>query len=270
MIYLTILFSILQAESNLYFNTNLLPESYVTRYALDSKTAIQHSDLAGIQDSIYKAFVHAVRNDDPARLDSIRINLEELGKQRDLNIISYWRAYCAYYKSIYFLTKKEEGNAEKLIDRHVDLLEEIENKNAEEYALLALIRSFSIRFKSFIRAPFISATVEEDLEKARQLDPENLRVTYIMASSDFYTPKVFGGGQKTETLLLKALNLPAQKINNPVLPSWGHRESYELLIQYYIREAQWDKAKILYNEAIEKYPDNYRIEAFGKEIEGEQ
>jgi len=270
MIYLTILISILQVESNHYHNNTILTESISIQYTLDFKTVEQNFDLNGIQDSIYKAFVYAVENDDPARLDSISINLEMLGKQRDLNIISYWRAYSAYYKAIYLLAKQEENSAEKLIDQHVDLLEEVENKNAEEYALLALIRSFSIRFKSFIRAPFISGTVEEDLEKARQLDPQNVRVTYIMASSDFYTPKAFGGGKKTEALLLKALSLPAQEINNPVLPSWGHRESYELLLQYYIREARWDKAETLYNEAIEKYPYNYRIESFGKKIEAGQ
>lgn len=270
MLYLAILISLVQAESNLYYNNNFLPESIAIQHTLDFKTTTQNSNLTGIQDSIYKAFVYAVENDDPARLDSIGTNLEVLAGQRNLNIISYWRAYQAYYMAIYFLAKKEESNAEKLIDQHVDLLEEVENKNAEEYALLALIRSFSIQFESFIRAPFISSRVEDDLEKARQLDPENLRVTYVLASSDFYTPKAFGGGQKTESLLLKALSLPAQKIKNPVVPSWGHRESYELLLQYYIREARWENAETLHDEAIEKYPDNYRIEAFGKEIEAGQ
>ncbi len=226
----------------------------------------QEFPLNGIQDSISKAFDLAFAEKDPSGLDKIKNNLDALSQKRNLRILTYWKAYWGYYKAIYFYANKQEKESEALVDEYIKSLETIENKTAEDYALLALIRGFSIQFKSFIRAPFISSKAASDLKKATELDPENPRVFYVKASSDFYTPKTFGGGKKTEELLTKALALPAQKISNATLPSWGHEEAYEMLLRYYIREGMKEKALKIYSEASTKYPENYNIERMGERI----
>lgn len=250
-------------------------DNTITRIASISSVSLekpqkQTISLEGIQDSILVAFNLAFSTEDPSRLDKIGSDLDELSKQRDLSIVHYWRAYQGYYKAIYLLSSGDKKEAEKVIDKQIDLLSDLKNKNTEDYALLGLIRSFSIQFKAFIRAPFISNSVRNDIEKALELDPENPRAFYVNASSDYYTPKSFGGGKKAEKLLLKVIELPSQKTPNPVLPSWGKLNAYELLLQFYIREGEAEKALNTSTEAEKQYPDNYRIRAIVKRVKDMQ
>lgn len=227
-------------------------------------------DLSGIQDSIYSAFTEAFSTGNSSQLDDIQIGLEKLAKERDQSIITYWRAYLAYYKGIYLVTIDEKGKAEKIVDKHIGLLKKIKNKNSEEYALLSLLRGFSIQFKSFIRAPFISSKAGKDVEQALKLDPQNMRAKYVEASSDFYTPKNFGGGKKVEGLLLEALKLPEQKTPNPILPSWGRLQTYELLLQYYVREEKWTEANSTLVDAKALYPESRIVLQMEERIKEQQ
>lgn len=224
--------------------------------------------LVGIQDSIYSAFTDAIVVEDPTNLLTIGEQLTILAEERNLEIITYWRAYHAYYTAIYFAGTDNSDKAEDLVDEHISLMEEIETPTAEYLALLSMIRSFSIQFKAMFRAPFISAKVSRDLEKALNIEPNNSRVLYVKASSDYYTPEQFGGGKQVEELLTKVIEAEAPEFVNPVLPTWGKREAYELLLQWYIRKEKKAEAKALFDKASDEFPFNYRIAEMGELIAG--
>jgi len=234
-----------------------------------SNTAPQKNDLAllhaqdkellqGIQNKIFDAFVQTNIQKDPKALIELKGKLEGLAKSNPNRLLTYWQSYLQYYLSIFHLTQNDQKQAEEQIDIAVDLMDDMKNKNSEDYALLALAESFSIQFKGF-KAMFISGSIKKNGKRAIAMEPKNLRAYYVLASNDFYTPEKYGGGEKAESLLLKALELPDQLNPNPYLPSWGKAESYELLVKHYLKTDDTTKAKSYCKEGLELFPNNYGL-----------
>lgn len=78
-------------------------------------------------------------------------------------------------------------------------------------------------------------------------------------SYDYYTPETYNRVSKVEEYALKALSLPAQKIADPDLPSWGRQESYELLTNYYLKKKNLEQAKKYIEQGLLEYPDSYTL-----------
>jgi len=224
--------------------------------------------LDSIQAQIYDAFVKGMINKSDEPLSAMNNELEELYEQSPNKLIHYWQAYLSYYDAIFHLQMDQEKASEKAVDSGIELLEDMPKKNSEDYALLAMMESFSLQFKSAVKLPFISGDVKDHAEKSKQLNPDNPRAYYVLGSNDFYTPEKYGGGKKVEQYLKQAIKLPEQEQPNSYLPSWGVEESYELLIKYYIKKEEWDNAKQYFSEAQEKYPDNYRIKEMAPKLVG--
>ncbi len=223
--------------------------------------------LAGIQDKIYRAFVQSLLTKDNGSLTELSAGLAQLYETRHHNLIQYWRAYLQFYLSIYYLNKGDKKTAEKEIDKGLNWLEEMKNKNSEDYALLSEMLGFSIQFKP-LKAMFLGPEAQDYATLAIKLDSTNLRAYYVYASNDFYTPEAFGGGKEAEKYLLKALSLPAQKIANEYLPSWGREESYELLIKLYIKKEKWELAKKYFKQGIKEFPESYSINQLASKLIG--
>lgn len=223
--------------------------------------------LAGIQNKIYDVFVQSLLSKDNNSLSKLSNELAELNKVKKQKLILYWQSYLQFYSSIYYLNSGDKKTAEQEIDKGIDWLKEMKNKNSEDYALLAMLQGFGIQFKG-MRAMFISGDIKKNLEKAMAIDTTNLRAYYVYGSNDFYTPEKYGGGKETEKYLLKAISLPVQKIKNDYLPSWGKEEAYELLIKFYIKNKKWDFAKRYYQKGIKKFPKSYTINQLASQLVG--
>ena len=223
--------------------------------------------LIGIQDKIYDAFVQSLMSKDNKPLSELNNKLEDLNKTKKQNLIIYWRSYLQFYSSIYYLKSGDKKTAEKEIDKGIDWLKEMKNKNSEDYALLAMLQGFSLQFKG-MKAMFISSDIKKNLKKAIAIDSTNLRAYYVYASNDFHTPKKYGGGKETEEYLLKAISLPIQKVKNDYLPSWGKEEAFEMLIKFYIKNEKWDFAKKYYQEGIKEFPESYTITQLATKLVG--
>ncbi len=224
------------------------------------QTAQKESLLAGIQNKIYYAFVESLKTHNDSLLTDIGIELKSLYNKRHQKLILYWRSYLQFYLSVYYMKIGNKIAAEKDIDKGVEWLKGMQNKNSEDYALLAYLQEYQIQFKG-MEAMFISREIVKNAETAIAMDPNNLRAYYVYASNDFYTPKEYGGGRSAKKYLLKALSLPSQKIRNEYLPSWGKAESYVLLVRLYIKQKQWKLAKKYFQQALKKYPKNYSIQS---------
>lgn len=224
--------------------------------------------LLGIQSKIMQAFVQSMITKDAKLMTALDADLEKLHETRKSNLIVYWRAYLNFYGSIFYLGVSDKKNAEKVCVLGIELLDKLKNKNAEDYALLAMLRGFSFQFYSGMKAPFISKKIENDLNAAMAIDSTNLRVNYVVANNDFYTPEQYGGGKKVEQYALKAISLPAQKVKNEYLPSWGKEEAYETLIKFYIKKEKLDLAKKYYQEASDLFPRSYLIGQLASQLVG--
>ncbi len=229
---------------------------------------IQQNDtlLNNIEQKVYNAFVKDLLNQADSELVSLEQSLLALNKIKNNGIIVYWYSYTCYYHSIFSLTQNDLKKTEKFNDKGIEKLEEVNPKNSEHYALLALMESFSIKYSSVGKIPFISASLKKNAEKAIELDSLNLRAYYVLGSNDFYTPEQYGGGKKTEGYLKRAIRLNIQSINNPYLPSWGKSLAYEMLVRYYIKHNLLDEAKKYYQEAKGLFPNDYMIKRLQSEL----
>lgn len=132
---------------------------------------------------------------------------------------AYWQAYALLYEAVYYMKTGQQQLCKTSLKEAEILLEKQKNKTSENYALLAYIQSFAIQFSQGIEAGEAAATATANAEKATRLDSSNVRGWYVRASMDYYTPATYGGGQKAENYLQKAVNLPAPVSRNPWLPS---------------------------------------------------
>ncbi len=215
--------------------------------------------LKDIQHKIYQAFVQGMTTQSPKALGQLAQELRQRYEQKPNNLIMYWCSYANYYECIFHLTREEKKQAEAKIDQAVQQMKDLAKKNSEDYALLAMLQSLSIQFKSSMKAPFISSSVQKHANFSLALDSLNPRAYYVMGSNDFYTPEQYGGRAKAESLLQKAIALPSQAVPNALLPSWGVEEAYALLIKFYMQEERWTDAKKVFKAARETYPNNYQI-----------
>jgi hypothetical protein len=232
-----------------------------------SENVQSDSLLVDIQSKIYNAFVKDRISQTNDALNELSIQLENLYKAKNQNLILYWRSYLKFYSSINYLAKGDNKSAENEINKGIKLIESIEKKYSEDYTLLAMLQSFSIQFNTS-NAMYISEDVNKNVNSAVSLDSTNLRAWYVSASNDFYTPEQYGGGKKAEKYLLKAISLPAQKIKNGYLPSWGKEESYVMLITLYVQNEKWDLAKKYYQEGIAAFPKSYQFNQLASKFAG--
>jgi len=216
--------------------------------------------LNHIQEKIAKAANEAFARGNTAGLDRIENELKKASVANE-NLRNYWIGYVNYNKTLAGLKAKNEDICKKANKNGVKALEANSVKTSEDYALLALLKGLSFSFSSVMRAPIISRQINGYVKKGLAADSTNFRVHYAQANVDFHTPKQFGGGKKTEKHLLKAVKLSEKNTGNPQLPTWGKEEVYDLLIRYYLREKQQDKARKYFDEGKRKFPDSRVLSA---------
>lgn len=242
-------------------------ETYATEMNRGSSVMVSDDILNGIQDKIETAMNDCFAQNSITPLDNIAKSLDAL-KSRN-NIVLYWKSYINYYKSVFYGKSGNTDDSKKAIKEAYVMLEKMRNKNSEDYALLALIQSFYIQFTSGMAAGALSSKIVGNAEKALELDSTNLRGWYVLGSNDFYTPESFGGGNKVEYYLKKAISTPPKNIKNPYLPTWGREYTYELLIRYYIRKDKKDEAKEYLQIAEKEFPTSYFISEYKKKMASE-
>lgn len=224
----------------------------------------QDTTLLNIQEKIYVAFLSDINARNETALPNIVKTIERVGSTSQLS--AYWRAYAQYYSSLYHMKTADRRRASKVLDAAIADLEDVANKNSETYALLAYLRSFSIQFLAGPKSASVSRKARADAEAALKLDSTNLRAWYVLASNDYYTPPAFGGGKRCEEYLKKAVSLDEQTVANPYMPSWGKASAFAMLIDFYIKKEDYEKAKQVLNEAQRQYPSDYMIGQYAEKL----
>jgi len=247
--------------------TTQIDKTEIVSYQTQFESMKPDSTLFNIQDAIHNAFMKDIMSPKNEELAKLGKQLENLYNANNQNLILYWRSYLQFYSSIYYIEKGDKINSEKEIDKGISWLDDMKKKNSEDYALLSMLQGFCLQFKG-MKVMFVSQDVKKNANNAIALDSTNLRAYYVYASNDFYTPENYGGGKDAEKYLLKAISLPAQKIKNDYLPSWGKEESYEMLIKLYISKEKWELAKKYFQEGIAAFPNSYELNQLASKLVG--
>lgn len=188
--------------------------------------------------------------------------VEKTFAKKNSGIWTYWKAYTQMCKSIYYNTQKQTEKAKEALSAGITLLEENDEKNTEDYALLAYMQSQYIQYTSGMESALLSMKCKRNAGKAKEQDPKNTRAWAVLGIIDYYTPKIFGGKAKCEEYLKKAISLPAQTVKNPYRPSWGRVEAYSLLLAYYKESGKEDSLREYYRKAIKEFPDERAIRQY--------
>lgn len=228
---------------------------FVAEEQVNADTMVKQNIHSRIMDAFMNSF--AVQNN--SKMLSIINELSSLYNRSNNPIFLYWEGYALYYNSIIYLKNAERDKSYEELKKGIEALESIEEKNSDDCALLSMLYSFSCQFLKYPEVVQASKNAAAYIEKAMKLDENNPRVYYILANNDYYTPETYNRVSKVEEYALKALSLPAQKIADPDLPSWGRQESYELLTNYYLKKKNLEQAKKYIEQGLLEYPDSYTL-----------
>jgi hypothetical protein len=153
-----------------------------------------------------------------------------------------WAAhyYNAFSKAVLSYNEKDEAKrdawldeAEKERDEAVALLKK---ENDETYVLAAMIANARLAVKPQARWQKFGKIFDEDLAKAKELNPDNPRIYYLQGMSKRFTPKMFGGGKKAALPYFeKAATLFSKENDNDIVNhiSWG-----KAVNEHFLKEAQ--------------------------------
>lgn len=233
----------------------------VTMYATVENHTQQESSNKNIQSRIMDAFMSSFVDQNNSKITSLIDELSSSYEKSNNALFLYWKGYALYYDCIVSLKNGDREGAHSILNKAIETLESIDRKNTEDYALLSMFQSFSCQFLGFPTVIKASKNATVNIQRAIDLDENNIRAYYVLANNDYYTPENYGGGKDVEKYALKALSLPSQSIENPYLPSWGRQESYELLTNHYIKHKEIEKAKKYIDMGLKEYPNSYVLKS---------
>ena len=226
-----------------------------------------HGQTAGmnnIQQRIDTAFYVSVRTNQLSSLTDIEHALASNSNP----MATYWLSYAKYYEAAYYFQKEDKTASEKAIKEGINNLDGKNNKTSDDYALLAVMQTFSMQFMTnAIRMKFRSNTILKNIDRAIKADGNNVRAYLAAGATDYYTPAEYGGQKKTEGYLKKAISLNSRRAEGEAQPTWGKELSYNLLINFYLDKNNDDAAERYMDEAISLYPKDYGLNELKRQIE---
>ncbi|MEE9374155.1 MAG: hypothetical protein V3V00_13970 [Saprospiraceae bacterium] len=222
--------------------------------------------LLGVEGKINTAFAESFKQNNVSSLLKVIDDISLINDQGNTHWKEYWMAYALYKRSMfnaYCKTPNEEkGKAD--VEEAINMLKGVNNKNAEDYALLGMMKGFSLQWKSFIAMAKQSSIATKWAKAAVELDDQNPRAQYVFGNNDFHTPSIFGGGKKADKSLTRAIALFKESIPNPLMPSWGMDEAYYMLVRTKNKADDNEGAATVLANALDLFPDNRRLQSLKK------
>ncbi|MGN6566626.1 MAG: hypothetical protein ACTHJ0_01670 [Flavipsychrobacter sp.] len=150
-----------------------------------------------------------------------------------------WAAhyYYAFSQAAISYNEKDKTKADAYIDeaeKEYDDMKSILGKdNDETYVLAAMIANARLAVNPPNRWQKYGKIFSEDLQKAKEINPDNPRMYYLQGVSKFHTPKMFGGGKKNSLPYFeKAEPLFAKETADDITkPYWGKNENAYFMAQ---------------------------------------
>ncbi len=214
-------------------------------------------ELKDIESCIESAFNQSF----PDQKNQIRPIMEKLSPAHQENAspwLIYWQAYGHYYEGIYLMQMDQKDASEEVLEKGLELLDSKSEWSSEDHVLAGTIMGLMMSVSPG-KVMSLSAKSSKHYSKALELAPDNMRVYLALGKSDFYKPKMFGGGKNVEEYLLKALKLDDKYTDDPNAPSWGREEVYGYLVRFYQRVDRLEEARLYLKQGLKLYPQDYML-----------
>ncbi|TGE21372.1 hypothetical protein E5K00_13870 [Hymenobacter aquaticus] len=167
--------------------------------------------------------------------------------------LNYWQAY-AYYHLYFRVHASQPAQAESYLQSGIAALEAVAAPNSEHLALLSLLQGLNLEYSTFVLLPVRAGIAQRNAEKALALHARNLRACYALAIHDYYTPKIYGGGQLAQRYFRRAVALPDKSDRNPYAPDWGKADAYWYLARTFAAAGQPDSVRHYAQQGALRYP----------------
>jgi hypothetical protein len=215
--------------------------------------------LPDIELCIANAARTAMRDRDVGALSAVAAQLRARvasDKGPALHYRSYWLAYADFLTARVAIAKKQTDQARAAALEADTLLDRLEQKDQETYALQNLVVLVQFPLSTQSDMGRLIAKLSELHGKLG--DAASVRALYARAQADFYTPKEYGGGQLAEKLLRQALAAPEEP-HHPLKPGWGRDDCAALLVRIVKASGRAAEARSLYAQWQRRYPDSLAL-----------
>ena len=147
----------------------------------------------------------------------------------------YYAGYCIATQAVMETDNdKKDGLAEKAAG-YISKAETILGKeNSETDVVKSMIATARMMVDPQSRYMTYIGDINDNIEKAKKLDPTNPRPYLLEAQNKFYTPEAFGGGKEVAKPVFETANKMYEnfKPETPLSPTWGKSAVDYFLSQY--------------------------------------
>lgn len=142
--------------------------------------------------------------------------------------------YAAYAKAIVSYFEPDLARKDMILDEADKFAANIEASgvtNDHTYVLKALLANARMAVDGEHRWKEYGPIFEDNLKKAKEVNENNPQIYYLKAVSLFYTPKMFGGGEKNAKPYFEKAKTKydAMKQKKVTTPYWGEKQNQEYL-----------------------------------------
>lgn len=144
--------------------------------------------------------------------------------------------YAAYMKAIVSYYEPNTVRKDLILDEgntFMDRIQTMGTVNEHLYVLKALLANARMAVDGEHRWKEYGPIFEDNLKKAKELNENNPQIYYLKAVSLFYTPKMFGGGEKAAKPYFEKAKIKYDLMTEKVItvPYWGEKQNTQYLSQ---------------------------------------
>ena len=234
---------------------------YITRVVLVMITLLLSmqfgfSQSTTYRDSIYKAYSRGKMDKWHEIMDTCEKNANQNKLEEQFELISYYYGYTAW-----LIGAEKYDTAEEYIDKSELIIDKYLDESPENATLLAYKGAY-IAFTigiSKLKAIYLGPKSMKYINKAIELDPENIQGNIEKGNSMYYRPSAFGG-DKTEAIKYYEKAVKSFEKQELVVNNWMYINTMTALGQAYEATDQIQLAKLCYEKIIRIFPNFMWVE----------
>jgi tetratricopeptide (TPR) repeat protein len=239
-------------------NTMGIPKYHLKILAISCllfSIALGISAESAYKKTIYYCFINREMYKWANIIHNIETNNPPVTIEQKLELIDYYYGFVGYLigKKQLELAEKYVNKADKLI---VQVLKE-SPKNATAYSYKGSFIGYRIgisKFKAIYLGPESSAYVN----KAYELDPQNIQAIIDKGNILFYSPSIFGG-DKEEALKFYLKGAKLIETNKDTYQNWAYLNLLTITALAYEKTEQPQRAKLIYDKILRQEPNFYWV-----------
>lgn len=227
-----------------------LTKSLIILFCLLTLTTEVFSE-APYNKTIYSAFISGDMSKWYTVIRTIEASNSSNSVNQKLELINYYYGYIGY-----LIGKKQNAQAEKLINKGEKLIAQVLHvspKNATAYSFKGSFLGFHIGVNKY-KAVFLGSETKSFINKALELDSQNVQGIIDKGNLLFYEPKFFGGDKKEALIyFLKAAKLLEK--NKETNENWVYLNLLTNIASAYEKTDNLSEARIIYEKIIREEPN---------------